>query len=131
MYGIAAITAKNGWAMALTGALIVMAGLTVLALVISQLKTLADFIENRGKDQSLPDTPPPADKKTPTFDFDEVKVRYQLMAQQLGESFELSRLYQLASESGFPHVHLSIRSLREAGLLVPVAAGMFSWQQQD
>ena len=129
MYGIAAITAKNGWAMALTGALIVMTGLTVLALVISQLKRLADFIEHRGQDKPQPAATPSVEKKSPSFDMDEVKERYQQIAQQLGDSFELTRLYQLASDSGYPHVHLSIRSLREAGSLVPVGDGRFAWHR--
>ena len=128
MYGFAAITAKNGWAMALAGALIVMTGLAVLALVISQLKKLADFIENRRADASLPETPPPAGKEMPSFDIEEIKARYQRLAEQLGDSFELTRLYHLASDSGFPHVHLSIRSLRETGLLVPLGDGLFTWQ---
>ena len=129
MYGIAAITAKNGWAMALAGALIVMTGLTVLALVISQLKKLADFIEHRGQDKSQPAATPPVEKKSPSFDLDEVKERYQQIAQQLGDSFELTRLYELARDSGYPHVHLSIRSLREAGSLVPVGDGLFAWHR--
>ena len=129
MYGIAAITAKNGWAMAIAGALIVMSGLAVLALVIAQLKRLADFIEFRGKDASLTDVPPPAEKKTSSFDVNEVKERYELLAQQLGDSFDLTRLYQLATDSGFPHVHLSIRTLRESGLLVPAGSGMFAWKK--
>ena len=129
MYGIAAITAQNGWAMALAGALIVMFGLTALALVISQLKKLADFIEHRSSGPSLSEDATPTDKQLPSFDIDEIKVRYQLLAQQLGDSFELTRLYHLASDSGFPHVHLSIRSLRETGSLVPLGSGLFAWQE--
>ena len=130
MYGIAAITAKNGWAMAIAGALIVMSGLTVLALVISQLKKLAEFIEKRRAVPAPPGAMPAAAKeKVPSFDMNEVAARYQLIAQQLGDSFELRRLYHLASDSGYPHVHLSIRSLREIGLLVPLGGGLFTWQQ--
>ena len=129
MYGIAAITAKNGWAMAIAGALIVMSGLAVLAFVISQLRKLAALIEKRNRGQSLPEKTVVAEEKIPSFDIQEVKKRYELMAQQLGDSFELTRLYRLASDSGFPHVHLSIRSLREAGFLIPKGAGTFTWQK--
>ncbi len=128
MYGIEAITAKNGWAMAVAGALIVMSGLTVLSLVISQLKKLADFIENRQKDRVPMEEPVLSDKEVPTFDIDEIQSRYHLMSQQLGDSFELTRLYHLANDSGYPHVHLSIRSLRENGHLVPLGDGLFTWQ---
>ncbi|MBW1726140.1 MAG: OadG family protein [Deltaproteobacteria bacterium] len=37
MYGLQAIAAYNGWAMALAGALIVFSGLVILSFVISQL----------------------------------------------------------------------------------------------
>jgi hypothetical protein len=131
MYGIAAITAKNGWAMAIAGALIVMSGLTVLAMVISQLKKLADFIETRRSGPSPTAPPPLTEKEQPSFDIDEIKSRYQILAGQLGESFELTRLYHLAGDSGFPHVHLSIRSLRETGSLIPLGDGRFAWQKQD
>ena len=129
MYGFAAIAAKNGWAMAVAGALIVMSGLAVLALVISQLKRLAEFIENRRSGPSPPDRSVPAGKPPPSFDIDEIKGTYQQAAQQLGDSFELTELYHLAGEKGFPHVHLSIRSLRETGWLVPVGEGRFTWKK--
>jgi hypothetical protein len=129
MYGIEAITAKNGWAMALAGALIVMSGLTVLSLVISQLKRLADFIESRQLGTVPVEQPAIADKDVSSFDIDEIQSRYRLMAQQLGDSFDLARLYHLANDSGYPHVHLSIRSLRESGHLVPLGGGMFAWQK--
>ena len=129
MYGIEAITAKNGWAMALAGALIVMSGLTVLSLVISQLKRLADFIENRQLDTVPVEQPALTDKEVSSLDIDEIQSRYRLMAQQLGDSFDLARLYHLANDSGYPHVHLSIRSLRESGHLVPLGDGMFAWQK--
>ena len=129
MYGIEAITAKNGWAMALAGALIVMSGLTVLSLVISQLKRLADLIENRRLDTVPMEQPALTDKEVSSFDIDEIQSRYRLMAQQLGDSFDLARLYHLANDSGYPHVHLSIRSLRESGDLVPLGDGMFAWQK--
>ena len=45
MYGLEAISAQNGWAMAIAGALIVMAGLTVLSFVISQLHKIAALLE--------------------------------------------------------------------------------------
>ena len=48
MLGIAAITANNGWAMAFTGACIVMVGLAVLAFVISQLHKIIGLVE-KGK----------------------------------------------------------------------------------
>ena len=130
MYGLAAITAKNGWAMALAGALIVMSGLAVLAAVISQLQRLAQFIENRKAKPSQAGDAAPADKIPSSLDMDEMTDRYRRLARQLGDTFELTQLYRLAMDSGFPHVHLSIRSLRESGWLVEMGDGLFAWRNE-
>ena len=56
MYGIQAINAHNGWAMALAGALIVMSGLSVLSFIISQLHKVLALLENRKKTNDIDDT---------------------------------------------------------------------------
>jgi len=43
LYGLQAIAAHNGWAMALAGALIVFSGLVILSFVISQLHKILMF----------------------------------------------------------------------------------------
>jgi hypothetical protein len=45
--GFAAISAQNGWAMVFTGAFIVMGGLSLLALIISQMHKVIAFCERR------------------------------------------------------------------------------------
>ena len=45
MYGIEAISAANGWAMACVGALIVFLGLSMLSFAIAQIHKLMPFFE--------------------------------------------------------------------------------------
>ena len=52
MYGLDAISATNGWSMAIAGALIVMSGLSVLSFVISQLHKIAALLE-KGFDKKM------------------------------------------------------------------------------
>lgn len=131
MYGIEAINHHNGWAMAAAGALIVMFGLSVLSFVISQLHKVVAMIENWANKKTQPvETKVETDTAQPRYllDIDELRKRYRLLSAEFGETFELKRLYEIATESGLPHVHLAIRSLREAGILLPVGDGMFKWQ---
>jgi hypothetical protein len=120
--------------MAIAGALIVMAGLTVLSIVISQLHKIAAFLEKRvekrsQKKQAVIITPKGAVvPKPPAFDIDEAQARLKPLAAELGESFELTNLYELANSGELPHVHLSIRSLRESGIIVPAEDGRFVWR---
>lgn len=120
--------------MAITGALIVMAGLSVLSFVISQLHKVAallekGFIRRSDKPRKAKDRPQAtAAIKPPTLDLHEARKRLEPLAAELGDSFELQHLYELANSSALPHVHLSIRSLRESGVIIPVGDGRFMWQ---
>jgi hypothetical protein len=132
VYGIEAINHYNGWAMAIAGALIVMSGLSVLSFIISQLHKVAALIESRGQKkhlQALPDAIPaaPPVQRSP-LDIQDLTKDYLPLAGELGDSFELSRFYALARENNLPHVHLAIRSLRDAGMLVPLGGGVFKWK---
>ncbi len=134
MYGLEAISAQNGWAMAIAGALIVMAGLTVLSFVISQLHKIAALLEKGvekrpEKKQAVKTVPQDSiAPKPPTFDIDEAHERLKPLVAELGEPFELANLYELANNGQLPHVHLSIRSLRESGVIVPAGDGRFGWR---
>ena len=132
MYGIEAINHYNGWAMALAGALIVMSGLSVLTFIISQLHKVVALIEKRGQKAQQQEAPEaiPVDivaQRSP-LDIEALTTYYLPLADELGSSFELSRFYALARENDLPHVHLTIRSLRDAGVLVPVGDGVFKWK---
>jgi uncharacterized membrane protein YcjF (UPF0283 family) len=134
LYGLEAITVQNGWTMAIVGALIVMTGLAVLSFVISQLHKVAALLEKglkqrSNKTQGIKDGPrATAVLKTSTLDLHEARKRLAPLAAELGDSFELQHLYELANSNALPHVHLSIRSLRESGVIIPVGDGRFIWQ---
>ncbi len=139
MYGLEAINAANGWAMAYTGAIIVFLGLVVLSFVISQLKTVLDFWENlisksrqnhkakqtvelQSEDNS--DVP----HRIPS-DIKEAARYYSHLIEDLDQPFELTRLYAISQQKGFPHPHITISNFRQANILVPVGDGLFTWSK--
>ncbi len=122
--------------MAVAGSLIVMAGLTVLAFVISQLYRVVGLFEKRKSEPELKDssTKSQSVEKTDTFDFPltdlgEAKSRCVTQSAILGEPFELKALFGVLRENGWPAPHLTIRSFRESGRLVPDGEGLFSWKK--
>ena len=132
MFSFENISANNGWAMALAGALIVMTGLTVLSIVISQLHKLVELIEKRGqsKTPALKKPEKPVEKAPEVSGPPDIKTtaeRYRSAAKDLEKEFQLNKLYEIAAREQLPHPHLSIRGLREAGILVPVGDGAFTW----
>lgn len=140
MFGFEAIEAHNGWAMALAGALIVMAGLTILSFVISQLHRIVDLFEYRRKNleqtqndvqtgQGI-DTTQVLKPRPFVEDINETATAYRPLVDQLGPSFQLSELYAVSNKQDLPHPHLTIKSLRENGILIPHGDGVFSWKQE-
>ncbi|MCG6909743.1 MAG: OadG family protein [Deltaproteobacteria bacterium] len=135
MYGIEAINAYNGWAMALAGALIVMCGLAVLSFVISKLHIVVDLMEKRKQDS--PDAslaiPSASSKPALTAEHDLSNLEssvacYYTETAKLGKTFTLQDLFAVFRECDFPHPHLTIRSLKEKGLLIPAGEGLFTWK---
>jgi hypothetical protein len=130
MYGIEAINAVNGWAMAGVGALIVFSGLVILSFVISQLHKLMPLLEKFGPkgappEISLSPAPQPGPKRPP--DIREQANLFQPIIDTLGSSFPLAELYSKANTQNIPHPHLTISAFRDAGILVPLGDGIFSW----
>ena len=127
MFGLEAISAHNGWAMAVTGTIIVMCGLSALAFIISQLHKIIGLFEEKKKE-----TPPPVQ---PSADIDILNDLaaaarlYQPLTAELGDSFQLARLYQIFERESLPHPHLTINAMREAGYLQPAGEGLFSWKK--
>lgn len=139
MYGLEAINAANGWAMAYTGAIIVFLGLVVLSFVISQLKTILDFWENfiskfKQNHQSK-QTDEMQDEDTPVVphyvpsDIKEAARYYSHLIEDLDQPFELTRLYEISQQQDFPHPHITISNFRQANILVPAGDGQFTWSQ--
>ena len=132
MYGLAAIQQANGWAMAAAGASIVLVGLAVLSFLISMIPRLTGLFEEKA--------PPPVETvetatkpkmivpdKLPQ-DLGAASTIYISLTEDLGEAFNLIDLHQKSKEIGLPHPHLSINRFRDAGILVSVGDGRFSWQ---
>jgi hypothetical protein len=138
LVGLEAISNANGWAIAVAGSLIVMSGLTILSFVISQLPRLVALLdrgeERRKQKQELltaDASEDPAQKigsyPSPS-NADGVAEFVKPLAGGLGGTFELKELHKICQENGYPHAHLSIRTLWEAGILVPQGDGVFSWK---
>ncbi len=129
MFSFELITANNGWAMALAGALIVMTGLTVLSIIISQLHRVVEFVEKKeaAPQEAGPDTIPEIFPDS----LEQVAALYEPLVKQLPESFSLEALYALTQENNYPHPHLTIRSFREAGILISRGDGIFAWKSKS
>jgi hypothetical protein len=137
LYGLKAITAHNGWAMALAGALIVFSGLVVLSFVISQLHKILMFFEKKSvavqQDLEIPavelsdDTPEFLIPKPFPADINEIVRLYNPLVEALGESFYLSELYENLRKNDFPHPHITLTELRESKILIPDGDGVFTW----
>ena len=135
MLGIDAITANNGWAMAFTGACIVMVGLALLSFVISQLHKIIALTEGKEKSPSTPlpvATPPAMALVAAEIDMlDDLPAAarfYSTLTVDLGEVFPLAALYRICQKENIPHPHITIAALREAGFLAPAGDGNFSWK---
>ena len=135
MYGIQAINAQNGWAMALAGAIIVMCGLSVLSFIISQLHKIVALMENRKAvgDAAGGSDPQPERGPEEEFDHDLSNLsrnfsKYRTVTAKLGDAFAFQDLFALFRDYDFPHPHLTIRSLKEEGFLVPAGQGLYSWK---
>ena len=120
--------------MAITGAIIVMTGLTVLSTIISQLHRIINIMENRkSAETQTPQEQPPVMETQPVArdlsDLGSHVDRFHLMTTDAGDSFDLITLHQIFIQNDDPHPHLTIRSLREQGYLVSVDEGRFSWKR--
>ena len=104
--GLENIALNNGWSQALLGISIVMTGLIILSIAISQIHKLVDFWENRPKKTKVAPEAVSSDMATTVdgltlevpnqcpADIGQVAALYQPIVEQLGTSFELRELYQ-------------------------------------
>ena len=118
--------------MAGIGALIVMIGLAVQAFIIAQLHKIIALFERRPKDSVRDKKTLHANRTAAEInllnDIDSAARIYQPLTAELGDQFELHMLYQILIEENLPHPHLTVRSLRESGFLVPMGEGLFCWK---
>ncbi|MCG6906737.1 MAG: OadG family protein [Desulfobacteraceae bacterium] len=141
MFGLNAISAHNGWTMAVVGAAIVFSGLMVLSFVISQIHKLLTFWDNKnryfnnGAEKKAP--PPQAPAQTPPApvlcpsDLPAMAILYRPLVESLETPFQLTDLYTLAQEHDFPHPHLTLTCFRQANFLIPQGNGYFTWNEPE
>lgn len=130
MYGLEAISAYNGWAMVIIGPLIVMSGLTILSLIISQLHKVVAIFDKKDKQATKPAVTGKDEISVPKvlpIDISETAEIYQQLIDKLEQPFELSDLYRVAEENNFPHPVLTVSRFRDAGILTQAGEGVFIW----
>ena len=135
VYGLEAIQAHNGWAMAITGAVIVMIGLSILSFIISQLHRIIALVDGRNNRNSKKKAekgpaliPESKLQRPPLSDLGETMKQFQPLTLEIGNPFDLTALFQVFVQHDDPHPHLTIRSLREQGYLIPDGSGLFTWK---
>ena len=136
MYGLEAISANNGWAMAIIGPLIVMSGLIILAIIISQLHKVVAIFDKKAKQTTEPTVESKVKSKDeisvpkifPNDILETAKI-YQMLIDKLEQPFELSDLYKVAEQNNFPHPILTVSHLRNAGILISEGEGLFIWNR--
>ncbi|MDJ0784972.1 MAG: OadG family protein [Desulfosarcinaceae bacterium] len=130
MYGLDAIDAHNGWAMAFAGACIVLTGLAVLSFIISQFPKFVGLFEKKAQPAPTPppepQAQPPADIQAP-LEISRAADVYGPLILALGEEFKLEALHALFREQNLPHPHITIRNFWNAGLLQQTETGAFVW----
>jgi len=129
MLGLEAISAHNGWAMAVTGTIIVMGGLSVLAFIISQLHKIIGLFEKKKK--APPQFIQPQGDIDILNDLEAAFRLYKPLTAALGEHFHLADLYRIFEKENLPHPHLTISALRTAEYLEPLGEGLFSWKKDQ
>lgn len=137
MYGFEAITASNGWAMAVAGVIIVFSGLIVLSLTIAQLHKVLNFWEDRGSFYHRLNNAQPkkavAGKTVAELDLppelSEPARHLKLITHRLGEPFSLPKLLELAELSGIYHPHATTNRLIKSGFILPDGKGYFVWKR--
>ena len=140
MQGFEAISHYNGWAMAIVGASIVFSGLVVLSFAISQIHRLLMFWEDRDiylqrtrnfKNRILNKNQKDLTKVESLLDdINKTAQDYIPLVDQLGKSFQLADLYNLAQQNDLPHPHLTITKFRNEKLIIPEGDGSFTWKFQ-
>ncbi len=131
MYGLDAITAHNGWAIALVGVAIVFSGLVSLSISISLLHKVLYLYEN--PKLFLQWIPEKIQRKSfpPITSDQRVAIKqFSLLLNKMPSHFSLPRLLHLAQLRGIkdPHSHLSL--LISLGAVFPDHDGFFCWDSE-
>jgi hypothetical protein len=133
--GLDAISAANGWSIAAVGVSIVFTGLTVLALMISQLHKVLTFWENRDQFYAAfrkQRGAKPAAEETLIFvpgNIQESARNYRMLAGRMKEPFALPRLLEDAVRCGISHPHSTLNELILSQIIVPDGEGYYRWNR--
>lgn len=135
MYGLAAIQQANGWAMAGTGACIVLSGLAILATLISLVPHLTGLFEPKAAPAPVPqetETTPSVQvpDKLPD-DLNDACTIFMDISETLGDEFTLEDLHRRCREVNVAHPHFSINRFRDAGVLISCGEGFFCWKPKS
>jgi hypothetical protein len=118
--------------MAITGPLIVISGLSILSIIISQLHKLVAIIDKKEKPTTETAVKPKVEISVPKVlptDISETAEIYQPLIDTLEQPFELSDLYRIAGKNNVPHPVLTVNRFREAGILEQAGEGVFIWNR--
>ena len=86
----------------------------------------------KSKDLDPPSVPEPIPAATADHDLSHLEDSLTCYCDEtagLGTAFTLQELFTVFQACDFPHPHLTIRSLKEEGFLVPADQGRFSWKK--
>lgn len=138
MFNLQGISANNGWNISMVGVSIVFSGLTVLAILISQLHKLLVIWDQRDKHyQKIKELlfklikfkrTKKADIKVDSHlshQVHETAKPITLLVGMLGEPFALPKLLELTTKCGLLHSHSKINALLKEKLIIPDGKGYY------
>jgi len=135
MTGFEAISANDGWAIALLGVSIVFSGLVSLSLIISQLPKVLQLLEKskeifQKEKFVISDNyseQPGCNKIQDDLDINEVIRNFKMLTSWIGEPFPLPKLLTTAQQRGLVRPHSTINTLLKSGYIIPDGKGYFNW----
>ena len=107
MTGLEAISAHNGWNIAIVGISIVFTGLTVLSLTIAQLHKILNFLENGGKAKQKTEMPVEPVCIILPQGVQESARHFKLLIDYMGQPFPLPKLLEFAEKCGLKNRRIS------------------------
>jgi len=129
--GLEAISAQNGWNIAIVGISIVFTGLTVLSITIAQLHKILDFFENRGKSSQTQKTDMPVEPVCIILpqEIQESARHFKLLIDYMGQPFPLPKLLEFAEKCGLSRPHSILNDLILSGAIEPDTTGYYLWSK--
>lgn len=134
MYGLEAIEAHNGWAVAVVGVTIVFTGLVVLSAIISQLHKVLDFINNPRRFDFFKAAPAPRQEDRTVQVWTAAQkaagCQFKILADTLDKNFALPRLLNRAVISGIEQPYSTVSLLVRSGVVIHNQDGFYHWDDE-